>query len=195
MSRAVRQYSHDGYAGCVQRKVARSTGRLVGVYNGEQAGMDNDEGAYPWSTVCEEHGTVVCHQTLALARAHAADPMGWCEDCWDAVNGVQRAAETVQALREHQENMLCTGLPVTLPDYIKEGAKQGNMQYCTLDHYKATVAYGMMSDAEKEAHHQKLRDDKAQRAAAGAAQAALDSGATDDEVQRAAMHAAQAAEL
>lgn len=77
----MRTYSHNGLAGCVQQRVAKSTGRLVGVYNGEQAGLDTDEGAAPWSTVCEEHGTVVSHSSLALARAHAAAPEGWCEDC------------------------------------------------------------------------------------------------------------------
>jgi hypothetical protein len=75
------EHAVDGRAGCVQLRRARSTGTLVGVYDGEQAGLDTDDGASPWSTVCEEHSTCVSHRTLALARDHAAAPEGWCEDC------------------------------------------------------------------------------------------------------------------
>lgn len=74
-------YSFNGYAGCVSQQRSQQTGKLVGIYNGEQAGIDTDDGRAPWSTVCEEHGSVICHSTLALARSHAADPKGWCEDC------------------------------------------------------------------------------------------------------------------
>lgn len=68
-------------AGCRSLRVARSTDRLVGVYAGEEAGLDTDDGRAPYSTVCEVHGSVVCHPTLRLAEAHAADPAGWCESC------------------------------------------------------------------------------------------------------------------
>ncbi|HEX6940624.1 MAG TPA: hypothetical protein VF158_14500 [Longimicrobiales bacterium] len=68
-------------AGCVQMRRARSTGCLVGVYYAPEAGMDDDEGRAPWSTVCEEHGHVCAHETRALAVAHAAAPEGWCEAC------------------------------------------------------------------------------------------------------------------
>lgn len=74
-------YSFNDFAGCVSIKRSRQTGTLVGVYNAEQAGLDNDDGRAPWSTVCEKHGTIICHSTLSLAKGHAADPKGWCEDC------------------------------------------------------------------------------------------------------------------
>lgn len=74
-----RLYSHAGLAGCVQRHRARQTGTLVGVYHAEQAGLDPDGG--PWVTVCEDHGSVINHETLAQAKSHATDPEGWCEDC------------------------------------------------------------------------------------------------------------------
>ena len=32
-----------------------------------------------WATVCTRHSTIASHPTLALARAHAVDPEGWCE--------------------------------------------------------------------------------------------------------------------
>jgi hypothetical protein len=78
---ARKQYNAGGYAGCVQLRRSRQTGNLVGVYDGEQAGMDTNDGMEPWSTVCEVHSTVCSHHTLALAKYHAADPRGWCEDC------------------------------------------------------------------------------------------------------------------
>lgn len=77
--RPPRRYHAQGLAGCVQQHRCRQNGRVVGVYNAEQAMLDSDAG--PWVTVCEDHGTVVNHHTLELALKHAPDPMGWCEDC------------------------------------------------------------------------------------------------------------------
>ena len=73
-------YEYNGLAGCVVQRRSRATGRLVGLYQSHQAGMESDP-ALPWSTVCEVHGILVCHSTLALARAHLSDPAGWCELC------------------------------------------------------------------------------------------------------------------
>lgn len=75
----MREYNFDGYLGCVVRRRARQTGRLVGIYNSEQAGMCTDSGK--WSIVCEDHATIIAHDTLPLAIAHASDPLGWCEEC------------------------------------------------------------------------------------------------------------------
>ena len=68
-----------GYAGLRQYRQARSTGTHVGVYDGTEADMDTSAGR--WQTVCEEHGTIISHQTLALARWHAPCPEEWCETC------------------------------------------------------------------------------------------------------------------
>lgn len=76
-----RRYAAGGLAGCVQTRRARATGARVSVYRGDQAGLDDDDGRAPWSTVCEDHNTIVAHPTLRLAKAHAADPEGWCEGC------------------------------------------------------------------------------------------------------------------
>jgi hypothetical protein len=78
-----REYSDGGYIGRVSIAKAKTTGTLVGVYASDQAGMERDP-EYPWSTVCEPHGSIVCHGTLALARQSAPDPTGWCDDCRDA---------------------------------------------------------------------------------------------------------------
>lgn len=74
-----RPYSHNGFAGCVQQRRNRQTGTLIGVYHGVQAGLEDDPEC-PWCTVCEDHGSIVSHPTLALAKAHASWPE-WCSDC------------------------------------------------------------------------------------------------------------------
>lgn len=70
------------YAGLREWRRNRGTGFMVGIYDGEAAGMDTAAGR--WQTVCEEHDTVCSHTTLALARAHAAEPQNWCEPCTQA---------------------------------------------------------------------------------------------------------------
>jgi hypothetical protein len=76
---AIRIYSTEGRKGCVQLRKAKSTGTMVGVYNCEQADLDTDDGS--WATVCEDHGSIVNHDTLATARSHASAPEGWCDEC------------------------------------------------------------------------------------------------------------------
>lgn len=60
----------------------RETGTMITVGNAEQDAWDQDGG--PWYTLCEDHGEIVNHPTIALARSHAAAPTGWCETCRDA---------------------------------------------------------------------------------------------------------------
>lgn len=74
--------SIPNYAGLRQYRRARTTGTHVGVYNGEEAGMDTGGGC-PWSTVCEEHGGVVSHPTLAAAKLFAPHPNEWCPTCME----------------------------------------------------------------------------------------------------------------
>lgn len=73
-------YGYNDLAGCVQQRRARSTGTMVGVYHGDQSGIESDP-TDPWVTVCEAHHNLMCHPTLALAKLHAAEPRAWCEDC------------------------------------------------------------------------------------------------------------------
>lgn len=75
-------YNRDGYSGCVSRRRSRDTGTLVGVYNAVQAGMDPTHGC-TWYTVCEDHGSVIGHETLSVANYHAPVPSEWCEDCME----------------------------------------------------------------------------------------------------------------
>jgi hypothetical protein len=82
-----REYSYNDLAGCVVQRRSRSTGYLVGLYHADQAQLDSSSG--PWATICEEHGHVINHDTLALARSHLADPAGWCDLCIDAPNDLK----------------------------------------------------------------------------------------------------------
>jgi hypothetical protein len=71
------------YAGLVQMRRARETKTYVGIYRSDDAGLDDGGGTTPYTTVCEEHGLNVAHETLAMARHHASNPTGWCSDCQD----------------------------------------------------------------------------------------------------------------
>lgn len=66
-----------------QRRKNRMTGTTITVCPSE--GADAADGL-PWTTICEDHGYLVCHPNLALARAHAADP-DWCEKCQELMSG------------------------------------------------------------------------------------------------------------
>lgn len=76
----MKSYSAEGFAGCVVIRTTRQTGHDVGVYYGPQAHFATSPDT-PWVTLCEDHGTIIEHQTLKLAMFHASDPKGWCEYC------------------------------------------------------------------------------------------------------------------
>jgi hypothetical protein len=87
-SQNVKVYDFNGLPGCVMQRRSRDTGALIGLYNAAQAGMKTDAGA--WTTVCEDHGTVVNHARLADARAWMAEPSIWCEGCRAPKPGEER---------------------------------------------------------------------------------------------------------
>ena len=68
----------DGRPSVVEAKRRRRTGRVVSIYRAEEEGLDPAGG--PYATVCEDHGTICNHRTLAAARAHAPHA-DWCEPC------------------------------------------------------------------------------------------------------------------
>lgn len=104
-----KQYGHLGLAGLVQRTRARSTGTEVGLYASAQAEMETDP-ELPWCTVCEEHGSIVCQETLYSAQRSAPHPEEWCDECRDALEAevvaeldardAAEAEEFGEALRE-----------------------------------------------------------------------------------------------
>ena len=86
--------SAPDYAGLRSYHRAESTGRFVGVYDGEPAGMDTDAGR--WQTVCEDHGSIISHRTLKLAMWHSVHPEEWCEACGE-LQAAMREGRPVRA--------------------------------------------------------------------------------------------------
>lgn len=88
MTRAERLADARTWAGYRTAAFARESGTLVVVVDGFAAGLEVDElldacgeRTPRWFTICDDHGSCVGHTTLVLARAHAANPTGWCENC------------------------------------------------------------------------------------------------------------------
>ena len=73
-------YNFNGNEGCVTQRKARQTKTLVGVYHSYQSGFETDPET-PWATVCEAHGSIVCHSSLKAALSWAPDPQSWCQLC------------------------------------------------------------------------------------------------------------------
>ena len=68
----MRDYRFNDLAGCVEQRRSRLTRHMVGLYHADQAQLDSSAG--PWATICEEHGHIINHDTLALARSHLGEP-------------------------------------------------------------------------------------------------------------------------
>jgi hypothetical protein len=54
------------------------------LYDGIAQALDTDSGR--WQTVCETHGTICSHETLALAKKHLQWG-DWCEACREELEG------------------------------------------------------------------------------------------------------------
>lgn len=70
---------------------ARETGTEVTTGHADDMGLDRGLSDYDgvehtrWYNFCVEHGSIVGHQTLALAKAFASCPTQWCESCREDV--------------------------------------------------------------------------------------------------------------
>lgn len=84
MSRAV---TPDN-AGLLQYRQARSTGTHVSIYDNAKAGLDDEDGEMPFSTVCEDHGGVINHRNITKARDWAPAPEEWCPSCQKLARGL-----------------------------------------------------------------------------------------------------------
>jgi hypothetical protein len=58
----------------------RTTGTIIVITHGDDEGLDTVTDG-PWYTICDDHHEICSFLTLAEARSHAADPLGWCEGC------------------------------------------------------------------------------------------------------------------
>jgi hypothetical protein len=72
------------YNGIVQRTKSRDSKTHILVVVNEQYGTDDSERA---STICEEHGWIVSHRSIGIAKSHAPKPTEWCEPCADVKDG------------------------------------------------------------------------------------------------------------
>ena len=77
-------------AGCRVLRYA-DNGALVGLYDGEPAGMDTFGGR--WQTVCEAHSHVLSHLTFDVARAWLELPEEWCEGCGNGLDACDGAED------------------------------------------------------------------------------------------------------
>lgn len=91
------------YAGLVAYRRSRQTGTHVGVYQAQEAGIEEDPAAGRWATVCEEHGGVVLHPTRRLAMSHAPFPLDWCPTCQET----PRCAHDGTPLRWADDAWIC----------------------------------------------------------------------------------------
>lgn len=64
-----------------QQRHCRKTGVMVSIYDARHPDSVFDRDGGRWVTFCEDHGRLVNHDTLRLARSHAADSTGWCGVC------------------------------------------------------------------------------------------------------------------
>ena len=71
------------YAGAVLSRRNRATGTTITLYNTAECGLgDPTEGK--WSTVCENHGAIVQHDSRRNASLAMSCP-DWCDDCRESM--------------------------------------------------------------------------------------------------------------
>lgn len=110
-----RQAELLGTIGVRQARIARDTGTLVYLVDRREHGADDEDGGR-WETVCDDHGFVCSHDTLALARAHAAAPLGWCEQCAGIVDEDHHDAHDRERMAPSALDLCnaCEAAPATL---------------------------------------------------------------------------------
>lgn len=72
-------YAQDALARGVGSHLSTPPVYYVVVVDGDAAGLDTAGGR--WQDVCDYHGGVCSHETLALALRFASTPEDWCELC------------------------------------------------------------------------------------------------------------------
>jgi len=63
--------------GLRERRVSKTTGTTVSLYNAAEAGIDSESA---WVTTCDTHQTMCSHETLADARSELSH-CEWCPEC------------------------------------------------------------------------------------------------------------------
>jgi hypothetical protein len=68
-----------GYRGYRAHRIAKTTGAVIVLLDGNDADMDTDAGR--WSLLCDTHGSVCAFTHQTIARQFMAHPGEWCDDC------------------------------------------------------------------------------------------------------------------
>lgn len=100
-----------GLAGAVERRRSRASGTTITLYDANEAGMESDPQT-PWATVCEEHGSIVCHGTRSAARASMAVP-DWCEACQEKMSEIRATRAALAFAKRHEDCDCASCLPPT----------------------------------------------------------------------------------
>jgi hypothetical protein len=79
----------DRWAGERARTRNRRTGTTSVLVDAAEQLLD--EAAGRWATICDEHATIVNHETQRLARMWLHHSEDWCEDCM-ALPAVSKSA-------------------------------------------------------------------------------------------------------
>lgn len=69
-------------AGLILSRKNRTMGFYTSLYKSDEAGIESDP-ELPYTTVCEQHGLLVCHSTRRLAMMSLSQPYEWCAYCQD----------------------------------------------------------------------------------------------------------------
>jgi len=122
-------YSHLGLAGLVMRRRNHRTSSRVSLYHGAQAGLDLSEGC-TWATVCEDHGVILGHQSIRLARTSLSRPDDWCEGCSKLTQAPKESweqylASAQKAVSSLELNLLEEGDPLDVLDALKQFQAEG----------------------------------------------------------------------
>lgn len=64
---------------------ARSTGTVVGLYDTTKTSQFDPDGGR-WATLCEDHSSIVNHETRKTAERFMSAPEEWCEECSEIVD-------------------------------------------------------------------------------------------------------------
>lgn len=81
---SVAQAKESGIAGLIARTRARSTRTIVGLYDGEKAGLDTGGGR--WTLICETHGEAVAFGSRRIGSTFMSVPEEWCSICRDSAD-------------------------------------------------------------------------------------------------------------
>lgn len=120
MTRRERLAAARRVAGLRSAHFARETGTLILVVNAEEQGLDPGDGATKWYTICDDHAQLVGHETLALAKRHASNPLGWCEVCNRADPGCTCMANDDGAIEQPSGSCPVHRWMVDVPDWYDD---------------------------------------------------------------------------